>query len=169
MPTKKKPVRSVSDSGPTHAVLRKGKPNPVPLVPAEENTKGVVIEGITLDGILREMQVAYQMVRPANTNDPVGIRRWRKLFLSKPERFMAILEQQERKFAARQAAAKAVEEELASLRARVPELEGGLTAALLRVGELEKLVPAAGSDEYENPAMGRLEELEMRLLREAKQ
>lgn len=158
-----KHTRGTSKTGTKTPPVEKAYSGPLPGHQVEESPKSVVVEGITVDGILREMQIAYQMVRPANTSDPVGIRRWRRLFLVKPERFMAILEAQEKRFLARQEEAKAQQNEFEKLKAEVPKLKADLTAALKELAELRAMIPSE-LDEYDDPGLERVNELMDKLL-----
>lgn len=84
-----------SSSGTTPATPKKGENG---YFLPEKSLRPVCIEGITVEGILQQMQLAYQTTQPVGTKDPVGVHRWRKLLNSKPDKFLAILESQEKRF-----------------------------------------------------------------------
>jgi DNA repair exonuclease SbcCD ATPase subunit len=130
----------------------------------EQSPKPVAIEGITVEGILQQMQLAYQTTQPVGTKDPVGVRRWRKLFLMKPDRFLAILTDQEKKLNERQEANRKQREEFTALGERKRELETENATLKSKITELEAKLPEV--DEYDDPAVERLEELTRKLLAE---
>jgi hypothetical protein len=133
---------------------------------ADSVPKHVALDGIKVDGIYEQMQIAYQLVEPPGKTWPAAIRRWRTLFVKKPDRFMAILEKQEAKFLARQAEAKTHAAEFERRGLAEVKLTADLTAANRRIAELEAKLVAAQDDEYADPAIERLEELFDRLARE---
>jgi hypothetical protein len=131
----------------------------------EQSLKPVSIEGITVEGILQQMQLAYQTTQPVGTKDPVGVRRWRKLFITKPDKFLSILADQEKRFEASQKETKAHAAEFERRGLAETQLKSELSAALKRIDELEAVVPS-GDDEYADPAVERLEELFEKLAKE---
>jgi hypothetical protein len=130
-----------------------------------QSLKPVTIEGITVDGIVQQMQLAYQTTQPVGTKDPVGVRRWRKLFISKPDKFLMILADQEKKLLERQEASRKYREEHETRGKRITELEAENGTLKSKIAELEEQLPEE-EDEYAHPNIQRLEELHRRLIRE---
>ena len=137
--------------------------------------KHVTVEGVTCRGILEDMLKVYGEA-DGKYDENAGQRRWRKMLREAPEKFL-------RTMRGEQAAQKAEDEEnrrraeegvrlvadYAAARLRIEEVEGELTAALGRVseleGELSRMLPEVAGESLSGE---RLEELETRLLREAK-
>lgn len=129
-----------------------------------QSLKPVTIEGITVDGILQQMQLAYQTTQPVGTKDPVGVRRWRKLFITKPDKFLTILADQEKKLFERQEANRKRCEQVEALGKRKSELETENAALKSKIAELEAKLPEV--DEYDDPAADRVKALCDKLLAE---
>lgn len=109
------------------------------------------------------MQLAYLTTQPVGTKDPAGVRRWRKLLNSKPDKFLAIMEAQEKRFEASQKEAKGHAAEFERLSILVPRLQADLTEARNRIAELVAQLGSESDDEYADPAIERLEELRTKL------
>jgi hypothetical protein len=110
------------------------------------------------------MQLAYQTTQPVGTKDPVGIRRWRKLFITKPDKFLAILADQEKRLLDKQEASRKHCKEFEALGMRVVELEAENKTLKTRIAEFEAKLPDV--DEYDDPAINRLRELREKLAKE---
>lgn len=134
---------------------------------AVQTQKVVTIEGITVEGVLKEMMIAYQTTTEKGTNDTCGVKRWRRVLRNRPDQFIKILESLERKMEAN----RKHSEEFEALGKRKGELETENAALKSKIGELEAELPEQGEDEYAaclaDPTHARLKELERRLIREA--
>jgi hypothetical protein len=131
----------------------------------EQSPMPVTIEGITVEGILQQMQLAYQTTQPVGTKDPVGVRRWRKLFISKPDKFLTMLEAQEKKLEASNEAKRRYREEFETRGKRITELEAEKIVLKTKIAGLEARLPEE-VDPYDDPGAERVLELGKRLLRE---
>jgi hypothetical protein len=147
-------------------------------IAVSETDKAFEDNKLGLKSVLRDMQIAYSTSAPTGVRETINIRRWRLLYRDKPEKFLAIMESHEEKAEAKKRSVKAKAAELERLREAESKLKAELTAAREkweaelrvlreRVQELEALVPGDVLDEYENPALERLEALKERLIREA--
>lgn len=132
---------------------------------AAETQKVVTIEGITVEGVMKEMQIAYQTLTEKGTNDTCGVKRWRRVFRERPDRFMKILESLEKKMEVSKEANRKYSEEYEARGKRITELETENAGLQTKIAELEAKLGDVGEDEYAepDPAVERLRELREKL------
>jgi hypothetical protein len=131
---------------------------------------GVIAEQVTMGHLnaltlVQQMHIAMGTLQPPGT-EPVSIRRWRKLYAKNPDRFLAILDSREKAKSAGAAELERLQAIAADFEEFKVKSKADLTVALSRVAELEARLAESEDDEYADPAMERLEELELRLIRE---
>lgn len=108
MPTKGTPKRNPPRDGHLFAV---------------QKPKVVVINGITIKGVWKEMLIAYQTFTQRGTNDTCGVKRWRRVLRDKPDTFMKLLEWAEKRWKAERLAKIKYREEYEYRGERIAELE----------------------------------------------